>query len=100
MQSKNLTLLGDKFERTNKRGGTATFVKLAVMHDEKEDRVRVIFIDIFGAENLSVDAAGDIDHCLEVYDYDDAKVRVSNHTTDAGGGGTRRDLFLKLCEVD
>ena len=47
-----------------------------------------------------MDAADAVDHALQIYDFDDQRVLLSNHGTDAGGGGTRRDLFLKLCDVN
>jgi len=98
MKNKNLILLVDKGEGESKRGGAASFIKLVAMHDAKLNRVRVTFIGIQGAGNTSVDAVVVIDHCLKVYDYGDARVKLSNYTTDACGGGTRRDLMLKLGE--
>jgi len=70
------------------------------MHDAKLNRVRVTCIGIQGAGNNSVDAVVGIYHCLKVFDYGDARMKLSNHTIDAGGGGTRRDLMLKLGEVN
>jgi len=100
MKNINLTLLGDKGEDENKRGGAASFVILVAMYNAKLSRVRVTCIGIQGAGNTSVDLAVGIDHCLKVFDYGDARVKLSNHTTDAGGGGTRLDLMLKLGEVN
>jgi len=70
------------------------------MHDAKLNRIRVTCIGIQGAGNTSVDVAVGIDHCLKVFDYGDARVKLSNHTIDAGGGGARRDLMLKLGEAN
>jgi len=100
MKNTNLTLPGNKGEGEKKRGGATSFVKLIAMHDAKLNHVRVTCIWIQGAENTSVDAAVGIDHCLKVFDYGGARVKLSNHTTDAGGGGTRRNLMLKLGEVN
>ena len=47
-----------------------------------------------------MDAADAVDHSLRIYDFDDERVLLLNHGTDAGGGGTRRDLFLKLSNVN
>jgi len=94
------SLLGDKGEGESKRGGVVSFVKLVVMHDAKLNRVRVNCIGIQGAGNTSVDADVGIYHCLIFFDYGDARMKLSNHTTDAGGGGTRRDLMLKLGEIN
>ena len=99
MKNKNLTLLGNKGEDVSKRGGATSFVKLVAMHDAKLNRVRVACIGIQGTGNTNIDAAVGIDYCLIFFDYDDARVKLSNHTTDAGGGGTWRDLMLKLGKV-
>ena len=38
--------------------------------------------------------------CIANYDFDDQRVLLSNHGTDVGGGGIRRELFLKICDVN
>ena len=93
-------MLADKGEGENKRNG-ASFVKLLARYDETRSRVKVTSVGIQSAGNTSVKAAEGIDHALQVYDYaDDSRVLLSNHGTDAGGGGTREDLLRKLQSVN
>ena len=99
MKGSCITLLADKGEGSKKRGGAA-FVKLVARWDAVKKRIRVLCLGIQGAGNSSMDAADAIDHALKFYDFDDKRVLLSNHGTDAGGGGTRRDLFLKLSNVN
>ena len=35
-----------------------------------------------------MDAADAVDHALQIYDFDDQRVLLSNHGTDAGGSFT------------
>ena len=98
MKGNSIILLADKGEDSKKRGGAA-FVKLVARWDSIKKRVRVLCLGIQGAGNSSMDAAEAVDHALLIYDFDDQRVLLANHGTDAGGGGTRRDLLLKLCEV-
>lgn len=87
MKNTNITLLGNKGEGESKRCGAASFVRLVVMHDAKQN-------------HASVDAAVGIDHFLNFYDYGDAMVILSKHTNNVGIGGTWRDLALKLSKVN
>ena len=99
MRPNALSLLADKGEGENKRNG-ASFVKLLARYDETRRRVKVTSIGIQSAGNTSIDAAEGIDHALKVYDYPDDSILLSNHGTDAGGGGTREDLLRKLHSVN
>ena len=63
-------------------------------------RVRVLCIGIQGEGNSCLDFAEAIDHALQLYDFTENQVLLSYHGIDAGGGGTRRDLFLKLYGVN
>ena len=49
-------------------------------------------IGIQSAGNLSVDAAQGVDHALIPYDTENNRLKLSVQGTDAGGGGTRKDL--------
>ena len=56
-------------------------------------------VGIQGAGNCSVDAAEGINYALMVYDDDGHRIFISNHGTDAGGGGTRKDPLDKLAAL-
>ena len=99
MRPNALSLLADKGEGENKRNG-ASFVKLIARYDETRSRVKVTYVGVQSAGNTSIDAAEGIDHALQVYDCSDDRILLSNHGTDAGGGGTREDLLRKLHSVN
>jgi len=95
MKGNSITLLADKGKGSKKRDGAA-FVKLVARWDAVKKRIRVLCLGIQGAGNSSMDAAEAVDHASQIYDFDDQRVLLSYHGIDAGGGGTQRDLFLKL----
>ena len=90
-----LGLMCDKGEGDKKRNG-ASFVKLVPRFDVKKNKVKVTCIGIHSAGNFSVDAAEGVDHALKPYDHDREPLKISVQGTDAGGGGTRKDLADKL----
>ena len=57
-------------------------------------------IGIQGSGNSGIDVAGKIDHALQLHDFIDNCALLSKHGADAGGGGRRRDLLLKLCDFN
>ena len=73
-------------------------MKLVSIYSDEKEGVWVTCIGIQCAGNSSLGTTHAVDHTLEVYDHPDVKVQFSNHTTDTGSGGTKRDLFLKLCD--
>ena len=77
-----------------KRDG-ASFVKLVPRFDVKKQKVKATCIGIQSAGNFSVDAAQGVDHALIPYDTEN-RIQLSVQGTDAGGGGTRKDLADKL----
>ena len=97
-KQKYLTLMCDKGEGKSKRSG-ASFVKLIAKYDKKQERIVVYNIGIESAENDSIGAAKAIDHALKTFDLPEEKITIANHGTDAGGGGTRKDLLVKLVGV-
>ena len=99
MQPNALSLLADKGESKNKRNG-ASFVKLRAKYDETRSHVKCTSVGIQSASNTSIGTVEGIDHTLQVYDYADDRVLLSNHGTDTGGGGTREDLLRKLYSVN
>lgn len=49
---------------------------------------------------MNIYAAEVINHALQVYAFPENRVLLSNHGKYAGGGGTQRDFFLKVCSVN
>ena len=98
LRNKTLTLMCDKGDGGNKRCG-ASFVKLLARYDDAREKVTVVNVGIEGADNTSIGAAKAVDFTMKIYDTPAEKLLISNHGTDAGGGGTRIDLLEKLIEV-
>ena len=98
MRDMPLTIMADKGEGESKRDG-ASFVKLAASYDDEHGKVNVSFIGIQSAGNTSKDAAMGVDNALLLFDDVDRKQVLDNGGTDAGGGGTREDIGLKLNNV-
>lgn len=94
-----LTLTCNKGEGGSKRD-RASFIKLVARDYENEERVIVRSIGRDTTGNTSRDAAAGINSALTLFDLPGNKLKLSNQCTDAGGGGTRLDLFRKLEEVD
>ena len=99
MRGKNLSLMCDKGDGDRKRDG-ASFVKLLARYCTLQARVLVRSFGIESAGNSSIDAAEAIDHALKQYDCLGCRILLANHGTDAGGGGTRKDLADKLQDLD
>ena len=62
----------------------------------RTDKIKVTCIGIQSAGNFSVDAAEGVDHALKPYDHHEESLKFSVQGTDAGGGGTRKDLADKV----
>ena len=99
MKSSPLMLTADKGKRSKKRGG-ATFLKLVAWWDKVKNVLGYCVLASKEQEKSGLDAAETIDHALQVYDFTDDLVLLSNHGIYAGGGGMRRDLFLKICDIN
>ena len=95
MKGVPLGLMCDKGEGEKKRNG-ASFVKLVPRFDKTTNKIKVTCIGIQSAGNFSVDAAEGVDHALKPYDHDNQLLQFEVQGTDAGGGGTRKDLADKL----
>ena len=67
---------------------------------QNTSRFRVLSLGIQGSVHSSIDAADAVDHALQLYDFTDNHVLLSNHGTDSGAGDTQRDLLLKLCDIN
>ena len=85
MKGNSISLLADKGESNKKRVG-AVFVKLVLRWDTIKEYIRVVCLGIQGVDNSSMDAADAVGHALQIYDFDNERVLLSNYGTDAGDG--------------
>ena len=94
IKDKQLGLICDKGE--DKSTG-ASFVKLLSFYCRENKRVKVTCFGIKHAGSTSDAAAHAIDHSLKLFElHGEICLVITSSTTDAGGGGVNRSLYISL----